>query len=272
MTDLTDLTDLTGSADLLARYDDRLREEAEIADASARAYLAPVWCATFAGRGFITYRRPPALAPDHWKRVVEAALAHFRPDSKVAHVEWKTRGHDDTPGLHEALLAHGFVADDVEAVMLGRAADLLDAPALPDDVEVRRAETCDDLARAALMQDEVFGGSAGRAGLDELAARVLGADDGNELWLAEADGDVVCAGRLQPVPGSGVAGIWGGATAPAWRGRGIYRALTAARARSALAHGYDHLHSDSTIHSRPILERSGFTQVTTTTPYVWTRP
>ncbi len=48
-------------------------------------------------------------------------------------------------------------------------------------------------------------------------------------------------------------------------------ALTAARARSALRMGKTLVHSDSTEYSRPILERAGMVQVSTTTPYHWTR-
>jgi hypothetical protein len=90
--------------------------------------------------------------------------------------------------------------------------------------------------------------------------------------VALPDGRIVCAGRLARVAGTAFAGLWGGATRPEWRGRGIYRALTAARARSALRMGATLLHSDSTPYSRPILERSGFVAVSTTTPYTWRRP
>ena len=99
----------------------------------------------------------------------------------------------------------------------------------------------------------------------------LARGDGMELWVAEAGGQIVSAGRLEPVAGTDFAGIWGGATREAWRGRGIYRALTAARARSALALGKTLIHSDSTEYSRPVLERSGLVKVSTTTPYVWHR-
>lgn len=92
-------------------------------------------------------------------------------------------------------------------------------------------------------------------------------DDGMQLWVAEADGRIVSAGRLEPVRGTDFAGIWGGATREEWRGRGIYRALTAARARSALDMGKSLVNSDSTAFSRPILERSGLLKVSTTTPY-----
>ncbi len=78
-------------------------------------------------------------------------------------------------------------------------------------------------------------------------------------------------GRLEVIPDTEFAGLWGGGTLPGWRGRGVYRALTAARARSALERGVRYLHSDSTEFSRPILERSGLLAVTTTTPYVWQR-
>lgn len=83
---------------------------------------------------------------------------------------------------------------------------------------------------------------------------------------------MVSAGRLEPVVGSDFAGIWGGATLEPWRGRGIYRALTAAQGRSALALGKTLINSDSTEFSRPILERSDLTKVSTTTPYIWKRP
>jgi len=94
---------------------------------------------------------------------------------------------------------------------------------------------------------------------------------GMQLWVAEADDRIVGAGRLEPVEGSDFAGLWGGAVLEPWRKRGIYRALTAARARAALALGKTLVHSDSTEYSRPILERSGLIKVSTTTPYMWRR-
>jgi hypothetical protein len=98
----------------------------------------------------------------------------------------------------------------------------------------------------------------------------LARGDGMELWVAEAGGAIVSSGRLEPVPGTEFAGIWGGATPPEWRRRGIYRALTAERARSALRLGKKLMNSDSTEFSRPILERAGFVKVSTTTPYTRT--
>ena len=72
-------------------------------------------------------------------------------------------------------------------------------------------------------------------------------------------------------PADDFVALLGGATLPQWRGRGLYRALTAARARSALAMGKTLIQSDSTEFSRPILERAGLVKVSTTTPYEWHR-
>lgn len=112
------------------------------------------------------------------------------------------------------------------------------------------------------------------SGSDEHAKSLLkrlSVDKSIELWVAAVGDQIVSAGRLEPVPNSDFAGIWGGSSLTEWRGRGIYRALTAARARSALAAGKTWINSDSTGYSRPILERSGFVKVSATTPCKWRR-
>ena len=185
-------------------------------------------------------------------------------------MEWKTRGHDHAPGLHEALLANGFVPDEPESIMVGAATALAVDVALPEGVTLRQVSEERDVRAMCAMQDEVFGRKVSERMADEVMDQ-LALDDGLELWVAEAEGRVVSAGRLQPIAGSDFAGIWGGATLEQWRGRGIYRALTAARARSALAAGKTFIQSDSTEYSRPILERSGLVKVSTTTPYLWHR-
>jgi GNAT superfamily N-acetyltransferase len=72
------------------------------------------------------------------------------------------------------------------------------------------------------------------------------------------------------VTGTAFATLWGGSTLPAWRGRGIYRALVSHRARLADARGFSLLQVDASDDSRPILERLGLEAITTTTPYVYT--
>lgn len=259
-------------ARLLAAYDDQLRTDAETPGAASVARQGPLRLVTFAGgRGFITYRDLDGADAAEVARLVEQGLAHFRADPGVTRVEWKTRGHDHAPGLHEALLAHGFVPDEPESIMLGEARALAVDVTLPAGVAVRQVREEADVRAMCAMQGEVFGDPVSDD-MAESVLRRLSRADGMELWVAEADGRIVCAGRLEPVAGTEFAGIWGGATREEWRGRGIYRALTAERARSALRLGKTLMHSDSTAFSRPILERAGLLAVSTTTPYLWRRP
>jgi len=254
----------------LLAYDRQLRTDAEATSAIARSRLGPLLLLTFeGGRGFVTYSY---LDEAHGRQVlslVEPALDHFFGDPAIQEDEWKSRGHDRAPRLHEELLNHGLTRDEPESIMVGFARLLdVDVP-LPPGVVLRRITSEEDVRAMVAMQGAVFGG--GNDGMATSLLRRLADQDGMELWVAEFEGAIVSAGRLDPIADSDFASIWGGATREEWRRRGIYRALTAARARSALALGKTLIHSDSTEHSRPILERAGFLRVSTTTPYRWHR-
>ncbi|WP_322936378.1 GNAT family N-acetyltransferase [Nocardioides bizhenqiangii] len=260
-------------ARFLAAYDDQLRADAETPSAIAVTAHGPLRMVTFAGgRGFVTYRDLDGADADEIGRLVGAAVAHYQADPEITRVEWKTRGHDHAPGLHECLLDHGFVAEETESIMIGEARGLaVDVP-LPDNVTLRQVTAESDVRAMCAMSAQVFGDSpAEEVAMADALLNRLSLDDGMELWVAEVQGQVVSAGRLEPVPGTEFAGIWGGSTLEGWRRRGIYRALTAARARSALRQGKTLINSDSTEYSRPILERYGLLKVSTTTPYLWSR-
>lgn len=256
---------------LLAAYDEQLRTDAETPSAVSVTRHGPLRLVTFAGgRGFVTYRDLGGADVDTIRRLVAEALAHYQADPEIERVKWKTRGHDHAPGLPEALLENGFTADEPESIMVGEARLLAVDVSLPEGVTLRRVSEEADVRAMSAMQDEVFGDPVSDDLADALLRR-LARDDGMELWVAEAGGRIVSAGRLEPVRGTDFAGIWGGATRAEWRGRGIYRALTAARARSAVDMGKTLINSDSTEYSRPILERSGLVKVSTTTAYNWQR-
>jgi hypothetical protein len=258
-------------ARLLAAYDDQLRTDAETPSAVSVTRCGPLRLVTFAGgRGFVTYRDLGGAGADTIRRLVPEALAHYQADPDISRVEWKTRGHDHAPGLHEALLENGFIPGEPESIMLGESRVLAVDVQLPEGVTLRRVSEEADVRAMSAMQAEVFGDPVSDETANALLRR-LSFDDGMELWVAEVQGQIVSAGRLEPVRGTDFARIWGGATREEWRGRGIYRALTAARARSALGMGKTLINSDSTEYSRPILERSGLVRVSTTTPYTWRR-
>jgi GNAT superfamily N-acetyltransferase len=263
------------AAELLDAYDSQLREDAEVGRAVTVQRHPPLIWAVFGDGGMVTYRTLAGTDGEDLDALIEASLAHFRDGTDVRTAEWKTRGHDAPADLGAHLAAAGFVAGDVETVMIGRAADLAVEVEIPGDVTIRRVEVGpqlrDEVARAHAMQTHVFGGPGGQD--PTRVADQIAADPGNlQLWVAESGGQVVAAGSLDVVRGTEFAGLWGGAVLAEWRGRGIYRALVAARARAAVELGVRFLNSDCTAMSRPILERSGLIAVTTTTPYVWTRP
>ena len=262
-------------AALLEAYDSQLREEAEVSRAASVVRHPPLLWAVFGEGGMITYRSLAGAEGQALDGLIAASLAHFRDGTDVGSAEWKTRGHDAPDDLGARLTAHGFVAQDLETVMVGPAAELAVEVAIPSDVAIRRVEVgphlLEDVVRTHVMQSEVFGSDAGRD--PERVADQMAADpDHLQLWVAESGGEVVAAGTLDVVRGTEFAGLWGGAVQEPWRGRGIYRALVAARARAAMELGVRFMHSDCTAMSRPILERSGLIAVTTTTPYVWQRP
>lgn len=255
--------------DLLVAYDTSLRGENEALTALSTVRHGPLYLSVFSGgRGFVSYR--PFEADAHGVRqLVQDALAHFQADASVGQVEWKTRGHDALPGLPEALVEAGFVPQETESIMLGEASKLTVDVDLPKGVSVRSVTDPDELADIAAMVDGIFNGTYAVDFLDLTVQRV--AAGLKEVWAAFHDGRPIGAGDLQPVDGTPFAGLWGGAVAEPWRGRGVYRAITAGRARAALARGVQYLHSDSLETSRPILERSGLVKVSTTTPYEWHR-
>ncbi len=265
-------TPVMGARELLAAYDQQLRTDAEMVGAAAVVRLGPLSVGTFpGGRGFVTYAPPDRTAAEQLPALIPRVLDLFRPDPAITQVEWKTRGHDEIPGLHEALVAHGFEREAPESLMVGEARMLaVDLP-LPPGVQLRCIRGEADVRAMVAMQSQVFGSAVEAEHFVRFILERQTRQDGMQLWVAEADGQIVSAGRIEPVAGTDFAGLWGGATLPAWRRRGIYRALTAARARAALAQGKTLIHSDSTEYSRPILERSGLLKVSTTTPYRWSR-
>jgi hypothetical protein len=184
-------------------------------------------------------------------------------------VEWKTYSYDQPADLGSLLVDAGFRPEELEALVLGDAEAVAVDVELPEGLVVRAVRDDRDLERIADLHDLVWPGTrwiTGKFG-EEMRARpdlVHGA-----LVEHRDGGPALCASWLRLVEGSGFGGLWGGATHPDWRRRGLYRATVAHRARLALAAGYGLLRVDASPHSRPILERAGLHQVATTTPYVF---
>lgn len=264
-------------AALLAAYDAQLRGVSEVQGGLSWDRSGPLWRALVNRGGFVSYESLESLGTlDAVDALIAETVAFYAARPEVEEFEWKTRGHDWPPDLDQRLRAHGLQPDEVETVMIGEARHLAVDVELPEGVTVRRVDQLPErealVVEASEVAARIFGGGpSGEEMLDRLD-RMHGLE---QFWVAEASthegSRVVCSGRLARVEGTEFAGIWGGSTLPEWRGKGIYRALTAARARAALAEGVRYIHSDCTVMSRPILERSGLVAVTTSTPYLWRR-
>lgn len=184
-------------------------------------------------------------------------------------VEWKLRAHDLPTDLPERLVAAGFVPQEPSTVLVGVAAEVAAEPVLPDGVVLRRVSEAEDLRRIADLQSEVFGVDLSWIAA-YLHARVSADPSQITILVAEAGDRLVCTAFAGYDPGSDFVALLGGATSPQWRRRGLYRAMIAVRAREAVARGVRLLHVDASPDSAPILRRSGFHEITTSTHYEWT--
>jgi GNAT superfamily N-acetyltransferase len=257
-------------ADLLAAYDDQLRA-AEVNDLAPGVYAeadGPIVRIVGQHRGFISAPADLGLEGDALAALIARQRAFFAARGEA--VEWKTRGHDRPAQLFEQLRAAGFSPEELETVLIARAADLAERTSvlLPQGVTLRRTTAADDLRAIAALESEVWGEDLSWMA-DDLVGRVNREPDAVAAFVAEADGGVISAAWLVAKPPTDFAGLWGGAVLPAWRGRGVYRSLVDERAKVAAARGVTYLQVDASDSSRPILERLGFVAVTTTTPYVW---
>ena len=215
--------------------------------------------------------------PHAWSAVLWSDLDEANADAEVARgiarlrelgrdVEWKLYAHDLPRDLSRRLREAGLAAGEEEAVLVAELAGLRDEPAPPPGVELAVVAGAEDVEAFVSLHEHVFGGAHDAVG------RALGAALGQETpsmlgVVARAGGKPVSAARIEFNLTSDFASLWGGGTLPEWRGRGVYRATVALRARLARERGYRYLQVDALPTSRPILERLGFVQLTTTTPY-----
>jgi GNAT superfamily N-acetyltransferase len=218
------------------------------------------------GRGFVDYRDLGGLEGAELDELIARCIDRYA--ARGERFEWKTFGHDRPADLGKRLAGSGFVAEERETVVIGSVTAIAAEPQLADGVALREVTERTDLDRIAALEATVWGDDGSRVA--EMLEGELAADPhALAVVVAEADDAVVCAAWVRYAEGTDFASLWGGATLPGWRRRGIYRATVAYRARLAAGRGFRYLAVDASDDSRPILERLGFVAVTTTTPYLW---
>ncbi|MEU4692374.1 GNAT family N-acetyltransferase [Actinoplanes sp. NPDC023714] len=261
---------MVDTASLLAAYDTQWRmptATATVPTGVTHEYDGPLLRIVGGHVGRIRAPRDVGVRGAELDRLIARQQEYFR--DRGQGVEWKVLAHDLPEELPERMVAAGFEPEASSAVLLGFAGEIAAEPVLPDGVVLRQVSEARDLRRIADHQGAVFGED-----LSWVAGHLdsyVTADPGQiTIWVAEAGDLVVCTAWSLYSPGTDFVGLLGGATLTEWRGRGIYRALLAARAREAADRGYRLLHVDASPYSAPILRRCGFHEITTSTHYRWT--
>lgn len=196
---------------------------------------------------------------------IEAEVAYF--SALRRRFEWKVYDHDQPPDLRDRLAAHGFEVGEVEAFMV---LDTLAAPAVwfaPLAHDVRRLTDPDHLADYAAVEHVVWE----KTHMADFANVMRTRPDIMGLYVAYVDGRPAACARASFSPGSPFCGLWGGATLPEFRNRGLYMALVGARVQEAARRGARFVTIDAAPTSRPILEKRGFQHLANTYPCVYGR-
>jgi GNAT superfamily N-acetyltransferase len=255
-------------AELLAAYDTQLRGHVHhrLPDSVRVERDGPlVRTLRFCNRGFVEYRDLAGLDGDELDMLIARQVQVFAKRGEP--FEWKLHGHDRPADLAERLRAAGLVPEDTETVVVGPVEVIASEPSLPDGVVIREVREPGDFARLVQLDESMS--HEDHSWIDDLGEERAADPQGLSIFVAEAGGRIVCDGWVRFPSGTEFATFWGGFTLPAWRRRGIYRALVAHRAKLAVGRGRRYIEVDASEESRPILESLGFIPVTTTTPYVW---
>jgi len=213
-----------------------------------------------------------------WNGIVWSDLDETTADAAIAEqvrhfaglgrdFEWKLYGHDLPLDLGKRLRAAGFTPEPEETLMVAEVVDLTLDVEPPEGIRVLPVTDAAGVDLVADVHEKAFGTDGTRL-RHQLLAQLTGDRENVVAVVALAGDEPVSAARLELVPGTRFAGLWGGGTVPGWRGRGVYRSLVAHRARVAASRGYRYVQVDASGQSRPILARLGFEPLTTTTPYL----
>ena len=185
--------------------------------------------------------------------------------------EWTVCEHDSSPGLKEALLDCGFEPDlspgDPGAVLV------LDLQAVPASLatplrEVRHITQPERLADVIRVTEQVWGGNLTSWLQPRLRAH-LAIPGYLSVYATYEQDEPVCAGWTYYPAGSSFAGLFGGSTVSAYRRRGHYTALLAARVQEAVRRGRRYMLICAGLESRPVVEKNGFRLLTYSCSYEW---
>jgi predicted acetyltransferase len=184
--------------------------------------------------------------------------------SRSLNFEWKTYSTDRPSNIGELLIKQGFEKAETESFM---ALDLTQAKYSLDN-NIVFAEVTDEqgIRDAIAVQEQVWGGDFSWQ-YRHLLATKQSDPDSVTIYVVYVDGVPVTSAWITFNGNSPFAGIWGGSTLKAFRGRGYYTSLLNQRIKEAKERDKKYLIIDASDMSRPIVEKHGFQLIATTTGY-----
>jgi GNAT superfamily N-acetyltransferase len=217
-----------------------------------------------------------------WCAVLWSDLSEDDADAEIAeqvgrfgeaeYFEWKHYSGDRPDDLPDRLRAAGLTPEPPEAVLVADLDEVaLEMPPVPPGVRLAGVDDFSGVEAMIAVHLAVFG-SVHTGTREAMRTALTLSPRPMEAVLALTGDEPVSAGRVEFSEGTQFASLWGGGTVPAWRGRGLFRALVAWRAAQARERGFRYLQVDAMPTSRPILERLGFVQIAETTPFVREAP
>ncbi len=222
-------------------------------------YVSRLRC-TDPERHMITFS---SLTDDIADVVIAEQAVHYR--ALATQVEWKVYRHDKPPDLLQRVERYGFLPGPRETVLILDLREQLSWIDEPPTRSVTRVENEDYVNRYRQSAEEIFQ-KEHEATARELLSGIRRGSTRHRAYIAMEGDAAASIGRLYTDPRSAFGGLYGGGTLEEHRGRGLYRATVAARAREARSAGARYLIVDALPTSRPILEKLGFVRLTDTWP------
>jgi hypothetical protein len=216
-----------------------------------------------AGEGAVIYSQ---LNEANVEGVIREQVIYF--ESLGQDFEWKVYDYDRPPDLKERLESHGFVVEEMEAIMV---LDLRDAPDIlwqPVRHNVQRITDPGKLSDVLAVQQQVWNEDFSSLG-EYLDGALSKYPEQMSVYVAYVNEQPASAAWTYFPKNSQFASLWGGSTVSALRKQGLYTTLLAVRAQEAKARQVKYLTVDASPMSRPILEKFGFEMIAYSYPCKW---
>ncbi|MCG7495310.1 GNAT family N-acetyltransferase [Vibrio sp. Of7-15] len=212
---------------------------------------------------FITYHN--FSNDDDLAEIIQSQVDAYKKEGK--NFEWKVFDTDKPSTLGRYLMDAGFEPGEDEAFMvldLDSASENLYKK--PKHIRIERVRDPERLNVAFGVQEQVWNQDRSEHA-KQLAQQMREQPKSLAVYIAYYGDVPACSAWINFNGDSPFSGLWAGSTLEAYRGKGLYRSLLAARAREAKRRGIRYLTIDASPMSRPIVEQFGFEFITYTRPY-----